>query len=326
MTRSNSCPDCDSSLSRRDFVRAVGTATVAAGSIPLLGRTVAAEQSSDRAAETAVKRLYDSLKDNQTKAICFPFEHKLRMKVHANWGVTDQEIGSDFYTDEQRELITQIVKGVTSEDGYQRFVKQMEDDNGGIDQYHCAIFGKPGTDKFEWELTGRHLTLRADGDSVKNAAFGGPIVYGHGEEDDPKQNLFYYQTKKANEVFGALDPKQRKQALLKKAPGENQVKLQGSDGKFPGIQVGALSDDQIELVESVIKTILAPYRTQDVDESISILKKNGGLDELRMAFYQQGDIGNDKVWDIWRIEGPSFVVHFRGAPHVHAYINIGVKS
>jgi hypothetical protein len=273
-----------------------------------------------------VKRLYDSLKDDQTKAICFPFQHKLRMKVNANWGVTDQEIGSDFYTDEQRDLITQIVKGVTSEDGYQRFVKQMEDDNGGIDQYHCAIFGKPGTAKFEWELTGRHLTLRADGDSVKNAAFGGPIVYGHGEEDDPKQNLFYYQTKKANEVFGALDPKQRKQALLKKAPGENQVKLQGADGKFPGIQVGALSDDQIELVESVIKTILAPYRTEDVDESISILKKNGGLDELRMAFYQQGDIGNDKVWDIWRIEGPSFVVHFRGAPHVHAYINIGVKS
>jgi hypothetical protein len=29
------------------------------------------------------------------------------------------------------------------------------------------------------------------------------------------------------------------------------------------------------------------------------------------------------MWDMWRIEGPSFVWHFRGAPHVHAYINIG---
>ena len=79
-------------------------------------------------------------------------------------------------------------------------------------------------------------------------------------------------------------------------------------------------------MESVIKTILAPYRREDVEESMSILKHNGGLDDLRMAFYRQNDIGNDKVWDIWRIEGPSFVVHFRGAPHVHAYINIGVNA
>jgi len=41
-----------------------------------------------------------------------------------------------------------------------------------------------------------------------------------------------------------------------------------------------------------------------------------------MAFYQQDDLDNDKVWDIWRVEGPSFVWHFRGAPHVHSYINI----
>jgi hypothetical protein len=45
-----------------------------------------------------------------------------------------------------------------------------------------------------------------------------------------------------------------------------------------------------------------------------------------MAFYQQGDLQNDKVWDIWRVEGPSFVWHFRGAPHVHAYINVGAVA
>jgi hypothetical protein len=26
------------------------------------------------------------------------------------------------------------------------------------------------------------------------------------------------------------------------------------------------------------------------------------------------------------VEGPSFVWHFRGAPHVHAYINIATKA
>ena len=33
-----------------------------------------------------------------------------------------------------------------------------------------------------------------------------------------------------------------------------------------------------------------------------------------------------KIWDIWRLEGPNFVWHFRGAPHVHAYVNISQKS
>ena len=325
MTQSNPCRDCGSVLSRRNFVRTVGGAAVAAGAVPLLGRSVAAGPSPTSTAETSVKRLYDSLRDDQLTAICFPFEHDLRKKVSANWGITDQEIGSDFYTDEQRELIGQIVGSVTSEDGHERLLRQMDDDNGGIEQYHCAIFGKPGTGRFQWELTGRHLTLRADGDSVENAAFGGPIVYGHGEEE-VKQNLFHYQTMKANEVFEALDGRQRKKSLLTTAPEENQVKLQGRDGEFPGIRVGDLSADQKDLVESVAKTILAPYRQEDVEESMSILKQNGGVDELRMAFYQEGDIGDDKVWDIWRIEGPSFVVHFRGAPHVHAYINIGVKA
>ena len=33
-------------------------------------------------------------------------------------------------------------------------------------------------------------------------------------------------------------------------------------------------------------------------------------------------IGKDKVWDNWRLEGPAFVWHFRGAPHVHCWVNV----
>ena len=77
-------------------------------------------------------------------------------------------------------------------------------------------------------------------------------------------------------------------------------------------------------MESTLKVLLAPYREEDVDEIMAILKQGGGLDRLSMAFYQEGDLEEDKMWDIWRIEGPSLVWHFRGAPHVHAYINIGM--
>jgi hypothetical protein len=201
----------------------------------------------------------------------------------------------------------------------------MDDDSGGFGEYHVAVFGAPGSGQFEWEMTGRHLTIRADGDSVKGTAFGGPIIYGHGAGDSKKGlpgNVFYYQTQKANEVFSALDGKQRKSALLSKAPNEAAVKVQGSSGAFPGLAVGELSADQKGLVESVIKVILAPYREEDVEEAVALLKSGGGLDGLHMAFYESNDVGKDQVWDIWRLEGPTFVWHFRGAPHVHTYVNI----
>jgi len=327
------CPDCDAGdgdgVSRREFVRKVAGVALAGSLLPAAGsgrRAVAAPSPSD-SAETAVKRFYDSLKDDQRKEICFPFDHPLRTKINANWAITKPKI--DDFTKEQQAILDEIFRGVVSPDGYERFQKQMEDDAGGFSEYHVAVFGTPGSGAFEWEMTGRHMTIRADGDSVSNAAFGGPIVYGHGEGDSKKGlpgNVFYYQTKKANEVFGALDGKQREKALLPKAPNESAVLLQGSSGTFPGIAVGELSRDQRELVESVMKVILAPYREDDVNEAIAILKDGGGLDALHMAFYETGDLGDDKEWDIWRLEGPNFVWHFRGAPHVHTYVNIAKKS
>ena len=321
--RNAGCPDC-SDVSRRDFVRVLGGTAIAAA--PLVG-TVAAAKKKKKAvtAETAVTELYATITETQKKMICFGFDHALRKKINANWAITKPSIGDDFYTKEQRVLIDRIVRGVTSEDGYGQFMQQMEDDAGGFSEYHIAIFGKPGTGKFEFELTGRHLTLRADGDSVDNVAFGGPIVYGHGI-GNPKKNLYHYQTKQANTVFAALDAKQAKQALLPKAPPESRVPIQGKAGKFPGISVGSLSSDQRDLVEKTIKVILSPYREADVDEALKMLKAGGGLGKLHMAFYQAEDLDADKVWDIWRLEGPSFVWHFRGAPHVHTYVNIGLKN
>jgi DNA segregation ATPase FtsK/SpoIIIE-like protein len=320
------CPECDGSWTRRDFVKTVGGAALAVSAIPLSGgiRTAAAAPTSKSAAETAAKRLYESLTDEQRKVICFPFDNPLRQKINANWAITEPKI-AQLFTKEQQATVDEIFRGVTSPDGYERFLKQMEEDAGGLDQYHVALFGDPGSGKFEFEMTGRHMTIRADGDSVENVAFGGPIIYGHGQGDGEAGlpgNVFYYQTKKANEVFAALDGKQREKALLPKAPPENQVSVQGAAAAFPGIAVGELSSDQKNLVEETIKVILAPYRQEDVDEAVAILKADGGFEKLHAAFYQSGNLGNDQEWDIWRLEGPGFVWHFRGSPHVHAYVNI----
>jgi hypothetical protein len=312
------------SVDRRRFLKSVAgsaLAGVAAQSLwlPSVGQ---AAPSNSSTAESAVARLFATLSDEQKKAVAFPFDHELRSRINANWHITKPLIRETFFTDEQRRTITEIVRNVTTPEGFERFEKQTEYDDGGIGGYSIAIFGTPESGKCQFELTGRHLTLRADGNSVDKAAFGGPIVYGHGEED-PKENLFLYQTKQVNEVFKALDARQAKLALLPKAPSEAAVQLQGPGKEYPGLAVADLSSDQKGLVEKTLKVLLGPYRTEDVEEAFAIVKDSGGFDKLHLAFYQQGDLMNDSVWDIWRVEGPSFVWHFRGAPHVHAYINIG---
>src|SRR5262249_45524577 len=154
------------------------------------------------------------------------------------------------------------------EEGYERFLKQMQEDYGGFGKYHIAIFGKPAAgSKFQWVMTGRHMTLRCDGNFEDDTAFGGPMVYGHGTGDSQKGlpgNVFYYQTLKANEVFAMLDGKQRDKALLPKAPPEAAVQIRGPGVAYPGIALAELSADQRKLVEKVMHDLLAPYRAEDV--------------------------------------------------------------
>ena len=217
--------ECCRALSRRDLLRTLG-AGVLAGSVPLIGRTATAAAgqtkvgpSPSELAETAVARFHASLSKAQREQICFPFDHPLRSVVKNNWEIVKPAI-SDL-NKEQQALCHEIMKGLCSEDGLERFTKQMEDDAGGFDAYHVAVFGEPGTDKpFEWVLTGRHDTLRADGNSLEGAAFGGPIFYGHAADghfnEDAKHtnNVWWYQGEQANKIFQTLDDKQKAQALL----------------------------------------------------------------------------------------------------------------
>jgi len=319
------CPDCQTGINRRDFLQRASAVTAGAAFFGSALPGAFAAPSKSSTAETTAQKLYETLSPAQRSQICLPFNHASRTKISANWAVTKPAIHEDFFTVEQRGLIADVFKGVTSEEGHERFLQQMEFDDGGFDRYHVALFGTPQDNQFEWMLTGRHTTIRADGNCVAGMAFGGPVVYGHGDED-AKSNIFYYQTQQANAVFKALNKDQAAQALVNTAPGETRVELQGNSGKFGGVLVKDLATDQQELVASVIKTLLNPYREEDVREAMECLEQGGGVSALHMAFYKQGDLGNDGEWDIWRIEGPSFVCHFRGAPHVHAYLNIGTTK
>ncbi len=327
-------------LSRRDLLRTL-SAGVLAGSVPLLGQTAAARAGQDKVgpsaserAETAVARFYTSLSKDQRQRICFPFNHPLRSVVKNNWAIVDPSIG-DMNKDQQA-LCREIMKGLCSDEGYERFMKQMSDDEAdGFAAYHVAVFGEPGTDKpFEWVLTGRHDTLRADGNSLEGAAFGGPIFYGHAADghfnEDAKHtnNVWWYQGEQANKIFQTLDDKQQAEALINKGEEDDSrsVQLKGPKLAPRGLAVAGLDSQQKEMVRVLLEMMLRPFRACDALEVQECLASAGGPDKLRLTYFKEGDIGQDRIWDIWKLEGPAFAWYFRGSPHVHTWLNVARKA
>ncbi|MEX0703416.1 MAG: DUF3500 domain-containing protein [Planctomycetales bacterium] len=335
MTPSFDCPDCQASgpsLSRRDFVKTAGVVTAA--SVAYLNSPLAAGTKPEAPkSENLVEKLYAALSDEQKQEICHPWDFAtkdgpLRLHVSNNWQISQPKVAGGFFTKDQQELIEALYWGLYNPEWIDRVKKQLRDDAGGYGrQQSIAIFGEPGSGKFEFVMTGRHLTIRCDGDSTEHFAFGGPIFYGHAaqgfnEKPDHPGNVYWPLALKANELYPMLDGKQQKLALVEKPPAESAVHFQGKDGKFPGIPVSELSSDQQAHVESVLRSLLEPYRESDRNEAMNCLAAQGGLEKCSLAFFKEQDLGNDGVWDVWRLEGPAFVWHFRGEPHVHVWVNI----
>ncbi len=324
---------------RRQFLRSAAAAAAAATTFPLFAtaKETVAGPTAKSAAETAVKALYDTFTDAQKKDVCFAWDHKdkdrglLRSFVSNNWQITKHTLNSEFFTKDQRGIVADIFKGLVNQDWHKRFIKQLEQDNGGKafgTAQSIALFGEPGTEKFEFVMTGRHQTIRADGNTEKSVAFGGPIFYGHAaksftEDKEHADNVFWPQALAANKVYTLLDDKQKKASRVKKSPSESAVGFKGDKAKDqPGLLISELTGDVRKELQKVLEVLVEPFRTEDRDECVAMLKAQGGLDKCKLSFFEDADVGFDDVWDNWRIEGPSFVWHFRGDPHVHVWVNV----
>jgi len=325
-----------SSFDRRRFLKTTAAGAAVASLVPVAARA-ALRPSIDDSAESLVKVLYEKLDAKQRAAVCFAWDHRderglLRTHVSNNWHITSPVINTEFFTDEQRDLIRKIFEGIIRPEWQAKVDQQLQDDAGGFgNDQNIAIFGEPGSGKFEFVMTGRHMTLRCDGDSADHVAFGGPLFYGHAARDfneaaDHPGNVYWEQAVAANEVYRMLDGRQRTLAEVGQLPKESSVAFTGRDGMRPGIPVTELAGDQKEELQKVLAKLLEPYRQADQDEVHACLTAQGGLDACSLAFYTDRDIGGDRVWDNWRLEGPSFVWYFRGSPHVHVWVNIASSA
>jgi len=336
------CPECEG-LDRRDFVRVLGGTAVTLVGLQAVGTAAAqapAQQQQPAAprapkpAEALVRELYTSLTNEQKPNVVYQLNHgagsnALPMRQRMVNAAFAKKIG-EVYTQPQQELIERILKSISSgEDGYRCMTRNGTfDGSNSLQGCGAYIFGDPtNNQQFSWVFQGHHITVRCDGNTEANIAFGGPIYYGHSPDGYSARNCFNYQTRGVQEVYASLNQAQRRQAILPTNPREGieSVQFRGRGQSIPGLPSSELSVDQRNLVRQVMRDILMPYRREDADEVMEIVGRNGGLERIHLGFFTAPDAEADR-WSFWRLEGPGFVWNFRVLPHVHTFVNVAVQA
>jgi hypothetical protein len=276
-------------------------------------------------------RLFESLDEEDRAAAVFDYDHPLR-QFH-NRGVDTGGAWSFFLRRETRRWLVDLVHASLSPRGRQRIPDQFFLDLPGVHVTRLAIFGDPRTGPYQILVTGPHLNLRIGGRNREGVAFGGPQVYGDQRGDGKvglPGNAYRDQLQQGQQLFAGLTAGERIVARRPKAPVQTDIELQGTDGHFDGIAVADLPREKRMLVRDLVATLLDTYSADDAGYAWKCIEHNGGVDAFHLADYAEDHQPGRNVGvgpsQIFRIEGPAAVFHYRGEPHLHAFINVGMDG
>jgi len=280
-------------------------------------------------ADALAAQLYDSLDPEQRQEACVDYDHPLRQYHNRGvWGgglwVNPRSLG---WT--QRRVVTDLLYAALSEAGQERIPREYYTRWPGVHGMKMLICGNPKSPPYQVILTGAHLNLRIGGKSREGAAFGGPLVYGDqrgNEIPGLPGNLYRFQFDAAARLLQGLTAEQQRLAMQKDSPVQTAIQLQGPEGAFPGVPISALSAANRALARELIDGILSTYSAGDARYAWECLEHNGGPEALHFSAYADSTAGSRGAPQNFRLEGPAAVLYFRGDPHVHAFINIGMDA
>ncbi len=318
-------PRFNSLTTRRDVIRTLG-ATALLSVLPSL-RAAKSEK------DSLPMQFYKSLSEEQHGKICLPINHPKRQFVSNWWYIHPEERLHTFYTKEQQDLVRQIFGSLHHPEHREKMTWQVQKDLMGDIKNTPSVgfFGTPQDKNFEFIYTGHHVTRRCNAQTDKGLGFGGaPIFYGNfakafKESKDHEGNPFWYQGLIFNEFVSALDGKQQEKILVGREPRDEEPAsvIQKRKTDLPGLSCADLSKDQQAKLLETMRRMLVCFRADDVAATIKNIEDRKLVDRLFVSCYGGAyDIGNDKVWDTWQIEGPEMVWYFRGMPHIHAYFHL----
>ncbi len=313
-------------MQRRTFIKAgaAGAAALAAASCRMPVPRGPLDSAQGYAA-----LLYNSLNEASRLKACVPYDHPLRQFHNRGVHTGGASVSGRFFTGEQLAWLNRLFFAGLSEKGREITPNQYFLRWRGAGSLKFLIAGDPNTSRWQAMFSGPHLNLRLGGKNVEGVAFGGPQVYGD-QRGNNKQglpgNVYRYQFLKGCELFETLDPRQRQLALQAKAPVQTLIELQGSRSDFPGVPVKALSPASKQKATELIDEILHVYPARDVAYAWQCIQSNGGVDALSLSYFRDGEVDGSGAFQIFRLEGPAAVFYFRGYPHVHAFVNIGMDG
>ena len=283
-------------------------------------------------AEALVREFAASLDDSQRAHVCFDYDHVdagrglLRTFVSNHWQATRPPVRGDFFRPAQQAIIHAIFRALLSVDSYPRVLRQLEDDclghPWGTNQ-SVALFGEPASGPFQFVFTGRHVTLRADGGSDPRVAFGGPILYAHTvdcyfERPNHPNNVYWPEAVAASQWHATLPQELATRAIVPSIPDEPPL---GFRTAIPGLPLEDVDADHLAAAGDLLARLLARFREVDRARVLRCLDVCGGLRACSIQFSLDGRMSAPR-WDNWRLEGPAFIWHWRGFPHVHVWVHV----
>ena len=158
------CPDCETpriivvheplplqQIERRAFLKKTIGALAATAITPAL--TPWAQAAKGGRSETLVQQFAKTLTEEQRAKVCFKFDDHKRTLVDNNWHIVDEKLGA-FFTKEQQAMVREIFLGLHSPEYAEKVMQQVTHDSGkaGFEDSSVALFGEPGTGKFEFVL------------------------------------------------------------------------------------------------------------------------------------------------------------------------------
>jgi len=312
-------------LNRRQALRAFGV-TAALAAFPSL-RVTAAQK------DSLPMQFYKSLTEDQRSKICLPINHPKRAYVSNWWYICPEQRIHTFYTKDQQDLVRQIFESLHHPDHRAKMNWQVQKDLMGQIKNTPSVgfFGTPADPDFEFIYTGHHVTRRCNAHTDHGLGFGGrPIFYGNfakafRESKDHEGNPFWYQGLAFNEFVHSLDGKQQAKILVGREPRpESPAKvIEKRKTDLPGLSGAELSKDQQDKLLQTMRKMLACFRADDVAATMKTIVDKKLVERLFVSCYGGNyDIGSDRVWDVWQIEGPEMVWYFRGMPHIHGYFHL----
>jgi hypothetical protein len=261
----------------------------------------------DEAARAAAVKLFKSLSDEQKKLALKPFDDKERY-VEMFPGNVRPGLPFDQLTPEQKALVEEIVKGMTSEYGAARCleVAKQTPDN----RRYVNFFGNPLADKrFAWRLAQHHLTLIYAEFATDTPDEFGPILLG----GNPVKTLWDAEENILLELYASLSPEEVK-AVQGKGGGTS-----GQPIGTNGVRIGELKEKPRALARRLLEQRLAVFSADRRKVLEGLIQKDGGADNLRFAVWGEPTrshrdggkyhwkIGGAIVLCDWQTQGPNHI-------------------